>query len=325
MYKKFPILSIIFIFLITPLIASANPSNTSSNLIKTPTSSSIYYQKNGERYSIPNETTFFSWFTNFDNVQIIPEKDLNKIPLVGILTIRPASKLIKFKSSNKIYFAEENPQGLTKIQPSVLRWIVNEKTASQIAGADWNNQILELPDALYSSYEFADYINLNDIEEINYDSCKSDSGTAYSCLKNFHDLSINNTNNTLITNFNLNGYPINKIEYAYLEIFADLNYPSCHCPDPATTFKFKINLNNKILSEEVKTNQTRDGFYPYKGSLVLDEQILPLIKNLNKNLAYFKLNWQTESYGPKYNCCDNVNPAIWENFQKAELRTRFEF
>jgi hypothetical protein len=146
----------------TPLPAGAISPCLSNSLIKladdhnplTQSDSAVYYcGADGRRYVFPNPSTYFSWYTNFNNIQIISENDLAAISLgANNATIRPGTRLVKFQTSHKVYAVA--PGG-------ALRWIADEKTAAALYGPNWNKWVLDISDAFFSNYHITDKITLN--------------------------------------------------------------------------------------------------------------------------------------------------------------------
>jgi hypothetical protein len=133
--------SVGFASFVAPLTASAA---VAGDLIKGPTLSTVYYYaSNGQRYSFPNEKTYFSWYTDFSAVQTISDAALAAIPLAGNIVYRPGSRWIKIQSDPKTYAV--TPQGH-------IRWIETEGVASGFAGSAWNTFIDDVPDVFFVDY-----------------------------------------------------------------------------------------------------------------------------------------------------------------------------
>lgn len=104
-----------------------------------------FYGSDGKRRPFPNEKTYFSWYTGFDNVKTVPLETLSKIPLSKAVTYKPGSKLVKFQTLNKVYAVSRDGS---------LRWVANEGLARDFYGLDWNKKVDDVSDAFYTNYKF---------------------------------------------------------------------------------------------------------------------------------------------------------------------------
>lgn len=112
----------------------------------------VYYiGRNGYRYSFPNQSVFYSWYTATDlqatnkggKVVSIAAETLASMQLGGNVTYRPGTKLAKFTTVPKVYAIEKG---------GVLRWIVSEALAKELYGAQWAKMVAEIDDTLYADY-----------------------------------------------------------------------------------------------------------------------------------------------------------------------------
>ncbi len=124
-----------------PLSAHAATVNT---VIQGPTGTTLYwYASNGKRYVFPNANTYFTWFTNFANVQRVTTNDLAAIPLAGNVTYRPGARLVKIESDEKVYAVSRY---------GVLRWVTSPTVASQLYGNNWAALVQDIPVTFFSNY-----------------------------------------------------------------------------------------------------------------------------------------------------------------------------
>ncbi|HVM90699.1 MAG TPA: invasin domain 3-containing protein [Verrucomicrobiae bacterium] len=120
------------------------------NDVKTLSDTAVYYYaSNGKRYVFPNEKTYFTWYNDFNNVQVIPIDQMALIPIGGNVTYRPASKLVKFQTDPKVYLPTKG---------GVLRWAQTEDIVRTWFGSDWNTQVDDISEAFYVNYKFGDPI-----------------------------------------------------------------------------------------------------------------------------------------------------------------------
>jgi hypothetical protein len=128
-----------------PLEASAAEFG---DLIMGETLSTVYYYgSDGQRYSFPNEKTFFSWYSDFDSVVSITDEELADITLAGNIVARAGSHWIKIESDEKVYAVSTDGS---------IHWIEDEDTAVGLAGDDWNTFIDDVPDVFFVDYTVGD-------------------------------------------------------------------------------------------------------------------------------------------------------------------------
>ena len=125
------------------------------DLIKGETLSTVYYYgSDGQRYSFPNEKTYFSWNADFDGVVEISDEELADITLAGNIVYRPGSRWIKIESDEKVYAVARDGS---------IHWIEDEDTAVGLAGDAWNTNIDDVPDVFFVDYTVGD--SLTDASE----------------------------------------------------------------------------------------------------------------------------------------------------------------
>ena len=126
--------------------ASISPVSSlqSGDLIRGQTFSSVYYYgADGFRYVFPNDKTYFTWYSNFNTVKWLSDKDLATIQIGGNVTYKPGVKMIKINSDPKVYTVSTN---------GTLHPVVSEAVASALYGADWNKKTDDVPDGYFSNY-----------------------------------------------------------------------------------------------------------------------------------------------------------------------------
>ncbi len=118
------------------------------DLIMGETLSTVYYYgSDGQRYSFPNEKTYFSWYEDFDDVVSISDEDLADITLAGNIVARPGSHWIKIESDEKVYAVSTDGS---------IHWVESEEVAEGLAGSDWNTNIDDVPDVFFVDYTVGD-------------------------------------------------------------------------------------------------------------------------------------------------------------------------
>lgn len=145
---------------LTSLWLAGQPSESlaASQLIKGESNSAVYELYNGKRYAFPNEKVFFTWHSNFSEVQTITDTALANIALGGNVTYRPGVKMIKIISDPKVYAVSAN---------ATLRWITSEALARAYYGDRWQQEVHDVSDAFFVNYTTGNPIaNLNDFNPV---------------------------------------------------------------------------------------------------------------------------------------------------------------
>ncbi|MBI5370085.1 hypothetical protein HZA85_02780 [Candidatus Uhrbacteria bacterium] len=118
------------------------------SLIKGTTLSTVYYYgSDGQRYSFPNEKTYFSWYNDFSGVTTISDSELASITLAGNIVYRAGAHWVKITSDNKVYAVAKNGS---------IRWVESEAVAKGLAGDNWNQYIDDVPDVFFVDYSVGD-------------------------------------------------------------------------------------------------------------------------------------------------------------------------
>lgn len=102
-----------------------------------------YYASDGKRYVFPNETTYFSWYSDFSGVKTISQAELEGIDLGKNVTVRPGTRLVKITTNPNVYAVE--PGG------DLVR-IPDEATAKALYGDMWAKRVSDVPDAFFNNY-----------------------------------------------------------------------------------------------------------------------------------------------------------------------------
>ncbi len=138
-------------FLLPTLRARAADIDASAgDLIKNESLSAVYYYAaDGNRYTFPNEKTYFTWYDDFDDVVTISDDQLADVPLVGVVTYKPGVRMVKIESDPKVYAVAGG---------AVLRWVTTEEIVTSLYGSAWNTYIDDIPVAFWPHYSFGNDI-----------------------------------------------------------------------------------------------------------------------------------------------------------------------
>jgi hypothetical protein len=123
----------------------------SGALIKLSESDTLYYcGADSKRYYFPNDKIFFTWYDDFDEVEIISASTMAEIPLGGNVTYRPGSKMIKIQTDPKVYAVEKG---------GTLRHVISEEIAEELYGQNWKEQIDDIPDSFFVNYRIGEVVS----------------------------------------------------------------------------------------------------------------------------------------------------------------------
>jgi plastocyanin len=141
---------------LAPVAKAASIVSTSTliagDLIRGQSFSAVYYfGKDGMRYVFPNDKTYFTWYSNFDNVKWLTDSDLATIQIGGNVTYKPGVKMIKINSDPKTYAISAG---------GMLRHIASESVAVALYGSDWNKKIDDVPDGFFPNYKISTAIDV---------------------------------------------------------------------------------------------------------------------------------------------------------------------
>lgn len=102
-----------------------------------------YYGADGFRYVFPNESTYFSWYANFNGIVTVSDNDVASIQARGNVTYKPGVKLVKVTSAPRVYAVGAN---------GTLRPITSEAVAVALYGSAWGTLVADIPDGFFSNY-----------------------------------------------------------------------------------------------------------------------------------------------------------------------------
>jgi len=115
--------------------------------VNDPCKAVYFYSSDNKRHAFPNEKVYFTWYINFDDVQIVNSTFMASITLGKNVTYHPGTRMVKFITVNTVYAVS---------QDGVLRAIASEDVAKSLYGSTWNKEIDDISDAFYGNYTFGD-------------------------------------------------------------------------------------------------------------------------------------------------------------------------
>jgi hypothetical protein len=103
----------------------------------------IYLLEDGKRRPFLNESTYFTWWTNFDQIRTVSDSTLLAYPIGSAMLPKPGSILLQIESDSKVYISEE---------PNILHQIADDDTAQMLLGSAWQAFVFHLPSTIFSHY-----------------------------------------------------------------------------------------------------------------------------------------------------------------------------
>lgn len=105
----------------------------------------------GKRRPFFNETIYFSWFTDFNRVEVISAEEMAAMPLGKPMWMHQGTWLVKVQSTNDVYAVERG---------GVLRKLPNETTAGVYYGAHWNERVRDISPTDWPHYTVGEDVTL---------------------------------------------------------------------------------------------------------------------------------------------------------------------
>jgi len=132
-------------------VASAAYTATAGDLIKTNTSSAVYYiGSDAKRYLMVNARTYFTWYADWSGVETITQDDFDSLTSGANVTVRPGTKLVTFKTNKNVYAVA--PGGvLHKVASSS-----DDAVAVALYGAGYASKVTVIQDSFESNYSTGD-------------------------------------------------------------------------------------------------------------------------------------------------------------------------
>lgn len=141
-----------------PVINFMAVTFAAGDLIKGSGSTAVYYYaENGRRYIFPTVATYSSWFSDFSSIKTISDAELASVPTTGNVTVRPG-KLVQIVSMDTPWRVMD-PKVYAVSLGGTLRWIKTADVAQAIFGANWEKQIIAVPEVFSTNYGFGSDIS----------------------------------------------------------------------------------------------------------------------------------------------------------------------
>lgn len=172
-----------FLLFSLPIFPASAQTVDAGSLIRCPDYSSVYYLADDEtRWVFPDEKTYFTWYEDFDDVEMISCTELAQFPIGEIVPYQAGTRLLKLQSAPTVYAVE--PGG-------ILRAIPSEESAISLYGSDWASRVNDLSDGFFSAYTVDDPLDEGEVPVGTTLADTSDDGSVayyYQGWEEFHDV-----------------------------------------------------------------------------------------------------------------------------------------
>jgi hypothetical protein len=118
--------------------------------VNDPCKAVYYYGDDGMRHAFPNESVYFTWFSNFNDVEEVSASTLASMTLGKNVTYRPGSVLVKFASSSDLYAVEEG---------GILHRYLSSALVRADWGTSWSSYQVIVPEAFFGNYSVGTVID----------------------------------------------------------------------------------------------------------------------------------------------------------------------
>lgn len=143
-----------------------------------------YYGVDGFRYVFPNDKTYFTWYSNFNNVKWLSDADLSTIQIGGNVTYKPGVKMLKINSDPKVYALGADGE---------LHAIASENVAQSLYGGSWNKMIDDVSDGFFGNYHIGSAIEFSTQYDVDAEKIEATDINTDKDLKPFLKIRITDT------------------------------------------------------------------------------------------------------------------------------------
>lgn len=107
----------------------------------------VYFLDNvGVRHAFPNEKAYFTWYSGWDNINLIADEAMAAITLGRNVRYHPGVRMVKFPSVPTVYFVGAH---------GLLTPVATEAVAASMYGSNWNQYIDDLSEVFVTNYVIA--------------------------------------------------------------------------------------------------------------------------------------------------------------------------
>ena len=131
------------------------------DVIRGETLSTLYYiTDNYERRAFISEAVYFTWYDDFDHVEMISDDDLAAFTLGGLMLPKAGTVLVKIASDPSVYALGEGEDAYTP----VLNYIESEDDAIALWGDDWADYVIDIESTFIARFDSGDHVDADHYE-----------------------------------------------------------------------------------------------------------------------------------------------------------------
>lgn len=113
------------------------------DLVKIEGDSAVFYIANGKKHVFPHSNIYFSWYEDFNSVEVVSVSELDQYTQGANVTMRPGTQLVTSPTTAVVYAVE--PTGK-------LRSIVSEENAIKLYGTNWAKNVIDIAPSFMANY-----------------------------------------------------------------------------------------------------------------------------------------------------------------------------
>lgn len=139
---------------VAPSVAKAA---SAGDLIRTESSSAVYYLgSDNKKHTFTSDKLFFTWYKDFSSVKVISQSEMLSYDLGANVVMRPGTKLVQFvEIKGDGTFNVADPKVYAVSTSGAISHIDSAATAVAMFGANWEKNIVAIPNYLFTNYTVA--------------------------------------------------------------------------------------------------------------------------------------------------------------------------
>ncbi|MFZ2190464.1 MAG: hypothetical protein WA057_06120 [Candidatus Magasanikiibacteriota bacterium] len=282
----------------------------STTLIKTANNPKVYLVDNNRRVHIPNEQVFEAGGYKWNEIKIVSEVEMKKIPDTALIKSPVDAKVYLVKNGNK-------------------QWIPNENTFLD-AGLKWDDIVL-ISQAQVNFYNESTFVN-NEIKNVTQPEIKITTSTPVQETKVVTPFPTNIKSNSLLVKTSVSKEAITKSS-----ILQSINILSAQEIDPVdlggfrtnvVTQPFALNDNDEVVGCSLVDENGGEvfAFHWQNGKMTKLKNLLGItgtcamsINNKGQIVGYSSLPLDPKDYIPGLDNAGDIHAVLWENGEIKDL------
>lgn len=137
------VMAVMMVVTMSGMAAPSAEAASTGDLIKLSSDTAVYYVNGSNRHAFPHSSVYFTWYRDFNNVQVVSQAEMSNYTLTTNVTIRPGTKLMKITSDPKTYAV-----GMDR----TIYHISSEQEAISMYGPNWAGMVVDVADSFFNNY-----------------------------------------------------------------------------------------------------------------------------------------------------------------------------